>query len=92
MEDFIKTLKGVKPDIDFEHETALVDDGLLESLDIISIISEISEVYGVACSRYGGCMFSNTQYLQSFILGCLGHFLQGAVGVSRHDGMCVDVQ
>ena len=47
MEDFIKMLKGVKPDIDFEHETALVDDGLLESLDIISIISEISEVYGV---------------------------------------------
>ena len=37
MEDFIKMLKGVKPDIDFEHETALVDDGLLESLDIISI-------------------------------------------------------
>lgn len=47
MEDFIKMLKGVKPDTDFEHETALVDDGLLESLDIISIISEISEVYGV---------------------------------------------
>ena len=39
MEEFIKMLKGVKPDIDFEHETALVDDGLLESLDIISIIS-----------------------------------------------------
>ena len=47
MEDFIKMLKGVKPDIDFEHETARGDDGLLESLDIISIISEISEVYGV---------------------------------------------
>ena len=41
MEDFIEMLKGVKPDIDFENETALVDDGLLESLDIISIISEI---------------------------------------------------
>ena len=42
MEDFIKMLKGVKPDIDFEHETALVDDGLLESLDIISIIDRKS--------------------------------------------------
>ena len=54
MEDFIKMLKGVKPDIDFEHETALVDDGLLESLDIISIISEISEVYGVDFSCVQG--------------------------------------
>ena len=51
MEDFIKMLKGVKPDIDFEHETALVDDGLLESLDIISIISEISEGYGSQVMR-----------------------------------------
>ena len=47
MKECIKILKCIKPDIDFEHETALVDDGLLESLDIISIISEISEVYGV---------------------------------------------
>ena len=40
MEEFIKMLKGIKPDIDFENETALVDDGLLESLDIISIICD----------------------------------------------------
>ena len=33
--------------MDFTKEQALVDDGLLESLDIISIISEVAEVYGV---------------------------------------------
>ncbi len=47
MEEFISMLKGIKPNVDFEHEEALVDDGLIESLDIISIISEISDKYGV---------------------------------------------
>ena len=47
MEEFISMLKGIKPNVDFEKEEALVDDGLIESLDIISIISEISDKYGV---------------------------------------------
>lgn len=47
MEEFLAMLKGIKPNVDFENEEALVDDGLIESLDIISIISEIANVYGV---------------------------------------------
>ena len=47
MEEFLKLLKKNKPNVDFTKEQALVDDGLLESLDIISIISEVAEVYGV---------------------------------------------
>ena len=47
MEEFLKLLKKIKPNVDFTNEQALVDDGLLESLDIISIISEVAEVYGV---------------------------------------------
>ena len=51
MEEFLKLLKKIKPNVDFTKEQALVDDGLLESLDIISIISEVAEVYGVLISR-----------------------------------------
>ena len=47
MEEFLKLIKKIKPNVDFTKEQALVDDGLLESLDIISIISEVAEVYGV---------------------------------------------
>ena len=47
MEEFLKLLKKIKPNVDFTKEQALIDDGLLESLDIISIISEVAEVYGV---------------------------------------------
>lgn len=47
MEKLLELLKGVRPDVDFENETALIDDGLLDSFDVVSIISEIDDVYGV---------------------------------------------
>ena len=47
MEKLIEILKGVRPDVDFENETALIDDGILDSFDVVSIISEIDDVFGV---------------------------------------------
>ena len=47
MNDFIAMLKKIKPNVDFENEDALVDDGILESLDIITIIAEIADKYDV---------------------------------------------
>ena len=47
MNDFIAMLKKIKPNVDFENEDALVDDGILESLDIITIIAEIAAQYDV---------------------------------------------
>lgn len=47
MEKLLELLKNVRPDVDFENETALIDDGLLESFDVVSIISEIDDVFGV---------------------------------------------
>lgn len=47
MEELLEILSEIKPGVDFEKETNLVDDGILDSLDIISIISEVSEEYDV---------------------------------------------
>ena len=47
MNDFIAMLKKIKPNVDFENEDALVDDGILGSLDIITIIAEIADKYDV---------------------------------------------
>lgn len=47
MEKLLDLLKGVRPDVDFENETALIDDGILDSFDVVSIISEIDDVFGV---------------------------------------------
>lgn len=47
MEKLLELLKGVRPDVDFENETALIDEGILDSFDVVSIISEIDNVFGV---------------------------------------------
>ena len=41
-ETVFQILKELHPDVDFETNEALVDDGVLDSLDIVSLISEIS--------------------------------------------------
>lgn len=47
MDELMKILTETCPGIDFEHETALIDDGILESLDIVTIVSEIMDIFGV---------------------------------------------
>ncbi len=47
MEKLLEILKGVRPDVDFENETGLIDDGILDSFDVVSIISEIDDSFGV---------------------------------------------
>ena len=47
MEKLLEILKGIRPDVDFENETELIDDGILDSFDVVSIISEIDDAFGV---------------------------------------------
>lgn len=35
------------PDVDFEKETALVDDGIIESFDVIQGMNEIMEAFDI---------------------------------------------
>ena len=37
-EQIMKILKGIRSDVDFENETALIDNGVLDSFDIISVV------------------------------------------------------
>lgn len=47
MEKLLEILKGIRPDVDFENETALIDDGILDSFDVVSIISELDDEFDV---------------------------------------------
>lgn len=47
MEKLLEILKNVRPDVDFENETALIDDGILDSFDVVSIIAELDDAFGV---------------------------------------------
>lgn len=47
MEKLLELLKSIRLDVDFENETELIDEGFLDSFDVVSIISEIEDVFGV---------------------------------------------
>lgn len=47
MEKLMEILKKVRADVDFDNEKALIDDGILDSFDVVSIISEIDDVFDV---------------------------------------------
>ena len=47
MEKLLEILKEIRPDVDFENETELIDEGILDSFDVVSIISEIDDAFGV---------------------------------------------
>ena len=46
-EQVLEVLKGVRRDVDFEKETKLIDDDILDSFDIISIVSDLNEKFDV---------------------------------------------
>ncbi|HIU18516.1 MAG TPA: acyl carrier protein [Candidatus Limiplasma stercoravium] len=47
MQKLLEILRDIKDDVDFERETALVDDGLIDSLDLTQIIAALDRAYGV---------------------------------------------
>ena len=46
-ERLLEILEEVRSDVDFSAETALIDDGVLDSFDIVTIIGEINEEFDV---------------------------------------------
>lgn len=47
MDRLFNLLSEIRPDVDFKNEKSLIDDGILDSFDVVSIISEIDDVFGV---------------------------------------------
>ena len=47
MRTMLEALAEVRDDVDFEHEQALVEDGLIDSLDLTRIIMALDEAFDV---------------------------------------------
>lgn len=47
MDKLLEVLKSVRKDVDFENETALIDDGILDSFDVVAIVSEINMEFDI---------------------------------------------
>lgn len=47
MEELMRILNDARPDLDFNKETKLIDDEILDSFDIITIVGEINDVFDI---------------------------------------------
>ena len=47
MEELLNILNEMHPDVDFATEEHLIDNMILDSLDIVSLIAEINDVFDV---------------------------------------------
>lgn len=48
MEELLNILSSLHPDVDFETEEHLIDDKILDSFDIVTLVAEIDSEYDVA--------------------------------------------
>lgn len=47
MEQLLEILREIQPDVDYEMCTTLIDDELLNSFAILSIVGELEDAFGV---------------------------------------------
>lgn len=47
MDRLIELLEEIRPDVDYDSCTTLIDDEILDSFAILSIVGELEEEYGV---------------------------------------------
>ena len=48
METLIEILKNLYPDLDVETVTDFIDGGIMDSFDIVTLVGEIDDEFGVA--------------------------------------------
>ena len=47
MDELIEILEDIQPDADYETCTTLIDDGILDSFAILSIVSELEDAFDI---------------------------------------------
>ncbi len=46
-EKLMEILNDLRPDVEFEKETELIDGGILDSFDIVSLVSELNSEFDI---------------------------------------------
>lgn len=49
-EELMNILKELRPDVEFEADQELVDGGVLDSFDIVSLVGELNEAFDIEIS------------------------------------------
>ena len=48
MKTVLEVLKGIRPEFDFTSSEDFIADGMLDSFDVITLISELDQSYGIS--------------------------------------------
>lgn len=49
-ETLLEILEDINSDIDYKTETAIIDDGLLDSFDIVALVGEMNDAFDINIS------------------------------------------
>ena len=47
MEELLRIMSEVRPDIDFDTEDKLIDNEMLDSLDIVAIVTDVNDEFDI---------------------------------------------
>ena len=47
MEELMEVLENLRPDVDFAGETGLIDNGVLDSFDIVTLVTELNDTFDI---------------------------------------------
>ena len=47
MDKILEILTSIRADVDYVNETALIDDGILDSFDIVSVVGELCDAFDI---------------------------------------------
>lgn len=69
MDKLLEVLNKVKADVDFEVEKQLIDDGILDSVDTLSIVAELESAFNIELSPMDLTSenFNNIEAMQKLI-------------------------
>jgi len=48
MKAVLEVLKGIRPEFDFSKSEDFIADGMLDSFDVVTLISELDQRYGIS--------------------------------------------
>ena len=47
MDELLEILMDIQPDADYENCTTLIDDGILDSFAVLTLVTELQDSYGI---------------------------------------------
>ena len=47
MNELMEILEELRPDVDFENETGLIANGILDSFDIVSLVTALNDAFDI---------------------------------------------